>query len=140
MQWGRSSTKKLLWLWTNFTNSFTWSTGIKTQIFWVYDFLVLVIFWSISNISWIEKWARSKKVVIIKNQFFHARQPRKRIFEIHSHWCCDFTTFFPELLMAASIPGVEIFSEKSACVVFFNMAAPKSEISGLHYWKLPFGN
>ena len=57
-----------------------------------------------------QKRAGAKKVVIIKNQFFHARQLRKGIFEIHSHWCCDFTTFFPELVMAASIPGVEIFS------------------------------
>ena len=38
--------------------------------------------------------------------------------------------------MAASIPGVEIFSSKSACVVFFNMqnsnfmAAPESETFG----------
>ena len=44
---------------------------------------------------------------------------------------------FTELLMAASIPGVEIFSKKSACVVFFNMqnsnfmAAPESETFGL---------
>ena len=39
--------------------------------------------------------------------------------------------------MADSISGVEIFSKKSACVVFFNMqnsnvmAAPESEITGL---------
>ena len=38
--------------------------------------------------------------------------------------------------MAAGIPGVEIFSQKLACVVYFNMqnsnfmAAPKSETFG----------
>ncbi len=31
-----------------------------------------------------QKMAQSKKVVIIKNQFFHARQPREGIFEICS--------------------------------------------------------
>ena len=55
-----------------------------------------------------QKVAGAKKVV--KNQFFHARQPRKGIFEIHSHWCCNFITFFPELLMATSIPGLKIVS------------------------------
>ena len=28
---------------------------------------------------------RSKKIVITKNQFFHARQPRKEFFKIRSH-------------------------------------------------------
>ena len=54
--------------------------------------------------------AGAKTVVKIKNQFFHARQPGQGIFEIHLHWSCNFVTFFPEFLMAASIPGVEIFS------------------------------
>ena len=57
-----------------------------------------------------QKIAEAKKVVKTKNQFFHVRQPRKENFEIESYWCCDFMTFVPELLMAASIPGVEIFS------------------------------
>ncbi len=57
-----------------------------------------------------QKWAEAKKVVIVKNQFFHARQLRKGIFVIYSHRCFDFTTFFPELLMTAGIPEVEIFS------------------------------
>ena len=54
-----------------------------------------------------QKKAGAKKVVMIKNQFFHAHQPRKEIFEIHSLWCCNFMTTFPELLMATTIPGVE---------------------------------
>ena len=83
-----------------------------------------------------QKIARAKKVFNIKNQFIYAHQPRKGIFKIHSHQHCNFITFFPELLMAASIPGVEIFSWKSACVVFFNMqnsnfrGAPESERTG----------
>ena len=32
--------------------------------------------------SWIKKMAGAKKVVKLKNQFFHARQPRKIIFDI----------------------------------------------------------
>ena len=57
-----------------------------------------------------QKMARAKKVVILKNQFFHACQPRKGIFEIYPLLGCFLMTSFPELLMAAAIPGVEIFS------------------------------
>ena len=56
------------------------------------------------------KNGRSQKIDIIKNQFFHARQPRKGIFEIYPLLGCFLMTSFPELLMAAAIPGVEIFS------------------------------
>ena len=52
--------------------------------------------------------AGAQKVVRTKNQFFHARQQGKGIFEIRSNRSCNFVTFFLELLMAASIPGVEI--------------------------------
>ena len=45
-----------------------------------------------------------------ENQVFHARQTRKGIFEICSHWSCNFVTFFLDLLMATSIPGDEIFN------------------------------
>ena len=33
-----------------------------------------------------QKMAQSKKVAIMKTQFFHARQPREGIFEIRSFW------------------------------------------------------
>ena len=83
-------------------------------------FLVPVIFWSISNISWIEKWARSKKVVIIKNQFFHAYQPRKRIFEIHSQLGCNFITFFPRASKGRQYSRSWKFQLKiSLCSVFY---------------------
>ena len=63
VHWGGCFAKKLLRLWTNFTNSFEWSTGMKTLIFATYDFLVLVIFWSIFMISKIEKWPDPKKLL-----------------------------------------------------------------------------
>ena len=84
-----------------------------------------------------QKMAGAKKVVRIKNQFFHARQPRKGIFEIYSLLGCFFMTSFPKLLMAATIPGLEIFCWKSAWVVFFYMqnwnfgGAPESGRTGL---------
>ena len=37
--------------------------------------------------SWIKKMAGAKKVIKVKNQFFHARQPREGIFNIRSHQC-----------------------------------------------------
>ena len=57
-----------------------------------------------------QKRAGAKKVVITKNQFFHACQLRKGIFEIYSLLGCFLMTSFPELLMAAALPGAEIFS------------------------------
>ena len=55
--------------------------------------------------------AEAKKVAMMKNQFFHARQPRKGIFEIYSLLGCFLMTSFPELLMAPALPGAEILAE-----------------------------
>ena len=63
----------------------------------------------------------AKKAIKVKNHLFHACQPHKEISETSSQKPCNFITFTPGLLMATSIPGVEIFSWKSACVVFFYM-------------------
>ena len=57
---------------------------MKRVIFGTYDFLAPVIFWSIFLDLMDRKMAGSQKVVITKNQFFHARQPREGIFEIRS--------------------------------------------------------
>ena len=57
-----------------------------------------------------QKMTGDKKVKVTKNQFLYARQPRKGIFEIHSQRYCNFITFSPGLLMAASIPVVENLS------------------------------
>ena len=58
---------------------------MKRVIFGTYEFLAPVLFWPIFSDILDQKMARSKKVVIIKNQFFHARQPREGIFEICSY-------------------------------------------------------
>ncbi len=53
---------------------------MKREIFGTYDFLAPVHFWPIFVDLMDQKMTRSKKVVIIKNQFFHARQPHEVIF------------------------------------------------------------
>ena len=63
----------------------TCSTGMKRVIFGTYEFLAPVLFWPVFSDILDQKMARSKKVVIIKNQFFHARQPREGIFEIYPY-------------------------------------------------------
>ena len=123
-------------VWMDFRSSFSWLMGKNKLIFGVKNFLGSGYFLTFFSNLMDHKKGGVKKGVKTKNQFFHAHQPRKGIFEIHSHRSCNFVTFFLELLMAASIPGVEIFSWKSACVVFFNMqnlnfrGAPESERTG----------
>ena len=54
--------------------------------FWIQKIFVSDHFWSFFKcISSIEKIPGAKKVVNIKNQFLHDRQPREGIFDIHSH-------------------------------------------------------
>ena len=48
-------------------------------------FLVPALFLILFHLWWIKKMTRAKKVVNIKNQFFHARQPREGIFDVWSH-------------------------------------------------------
>ena len=86
-----NSSGKKASVWTDFRNSFMWLTGIKK---WFLTFLDLVIYWSFLKISWIKKMTRIKKVIKVKNQFFHARQPREGTFKIHSYWGLIFTTVF----------------------------------------------
>ena len=45
--------------------------------------------------------AGAKKVIIIKNQFFNARQPREEIFEIHAQWGLIFMIVCPSFDLAA---------------------------------------
>ena len=94
-------------VWMDFKNSFPWLTGMKKQIFDYSNFFGSGYFLTFFQIWWIKKWPEPKKFVLIKNLFFHARQPGKGIFEIHSHQCCNFIKFFQSFyIMAASIPGV----------------------------------
>ena len=67
----------------------------KTDFFILTTFLAPAIFQSMSSEKLGQKVAGAKKVVKIKNQFFHGVQPREGIFEIRSHWCCIFTIFGP---------------------------------------------
>ena len=55
--------------------------------------------------------AGAKKVVEIKNQFFHARQPRKEIFEIRSYWCCIFMIFGQSFKWPAVIQEIKFLIE-----------------------------
>ena len=51
-------------------------------IFGTFDVLAPALFWPIFLDLMDQKMARSKKVVIIKNQFFYARQPREGISQL----------------------------------------------------------
>ena len=99
--------------------------GHEKSDFWLYQLFLIRPFFDLWHLENWPKNDRSQKIDIIKNQFFHARQPRKGIFEIYPLLGCFLMTSFPELLMAAAIPGVEIFSWKSAWVVFFYMQNSK---------------
>ena len=52
---------------------------MKRAIFGAYDFFAPVIFWPIFLDLMDQKMTWSKNVVMIKNQFFHACQPREEI-------------------------------------------------------------
>jgi len=52
-----------------------------------------------------QKIAGAKKVVKIKNQFFHTHQPRKS-----SYWCCIFTIFGQSFKWPAVIQETDKYS------------------------------
>ena len=56
------------------------------------NFLDPVTFWSFFKISWIKKMTGSKKVINVKSQFFHARQPCEDSLEILSYTGLILTT------------------------------------------------
>ena len=83
-------TKKMRKYKTYFKNYYAWSTWHNwfldtKKIFGSDHFLTFF------QISWIKKMPGAKKVVNIKNQFLHARQPCEGIFDIFSLRCCIFT-------------------------------------------------
>ena len=68
--------------------------GWQTWYNWFLDtnfFFVLALFWSFYKYDGSKKCPKVKKIINIKNQFLHARQPREGIFVVRSHWCCIFT-------------------------------------------------
>ena len=69
----------------DFKNSFAWLTGMKKLIFNYNNFFGSGYFLTCFSDLMDQKRAGAKKVVIIKNQFFHARQLRKGILKsIHT--------------------------------------------------------
>ena len=70
----------------DFKNSFEWLTGMKKLIFHFNNVFGSGHFFDPSEQKKGQKIAGAKKVFKIKNQFFHGRQPRKGIYEIHSFW------------------------------------------------------
>ena len=60
----------------------TWLTGIIKVIFGCKKIFGSGHFLIFFHILWIKKMAGAKKVVNMKNHFFHARQPRERIFDV----------------------------------------------------------
>ena len=85
----------------DFKNFFAWLTGMKKLIFDKNNFFRSGHFLICGFLIIDHKVAGSKKVVIIKNQFCHARQPRKEIFEIHAHWSLIFMIICPSFNLAA---------------------------------------
>ena len=86
-----------------------------------------------------QKMAGAKKVVKTKNQFFHACQLRKGIFEIHSHRCCILRTcfqifywlpLFQELKFSAKNQLVQCFS---TCRIRISWLLLHLRVTGLHY-------
>ena len=103
----------------DFKNSFVWLTGMKKLIFYSNNFFGSGHFLIHQTLTKGQKSARSKNLIEMKIQFFHARQPCIEIFEIHSLLGCFFMTSFPKFVMATTITGVEFFCWKSVSVVFF---------------------
>ena len=68
----------------DFKNFFVWLTGMKRLIFDNNNFYGSGHYMVNYKETTDQKMTGSKKVVIIKNQFFNARQPREEIFEIHA--------------------------------------------------------
>ena len=65
--------------------------GLTKLIFGYKNFFCSGPFLIFLQIWWIEKMPQGKKIVNIKNQFLHARQPREGISDIRPHWCRIFT-------------------------------------------------
>ena len=63
----------------------------------------------------------SKKVVLSKNQFFHACQPREGIFEIQSYWGLIFTT--DSLNFEELFPSFETFFQNFFLLKWFQMVS-----------------
>ena len=82
------------------------------------NFLDPVIFWSFFKISWIKKMSGAKKVVKLKNQFFHACQPHKIIFDICTYLGLIFIIVLPNFEQL--FPNGEIFFQNNLAQIITN--------------------
>ena len=120
-----------------------WISKIPLRCWWAWKkwflnvttFLAPTIFWNMrsekrSKNSWSQKSCHNQKSVFscpstVQRNFWNPFTP-----------VIYFYNFFPELLIAASIPWIKNFNWKSVCEVFFNMqnwnfrVAPESETIG----------
>ena len=77
-------------MWTDIKYSFTWLTGMKKLIFYVNNFFGSGHFFDPWYLNKDQKMAGTEKIFVSKDQFCHANQPCKEIFEI----CFVFSYFF----------------------------------------------
>ena len=93
---------------------------------WKNWFFVLRLLWLLPffDPSHLNEWSKkgpSQKSYYNETSVFSCLTTTKNNFWNPYSPVLYFENFFLELLLAATIPGVEIFNWKSACVVFFNM-------------------
>ena len=87
------NSKNAMPFWKDFKNSFARLTGMKKLTFYFNNFF------DSGHFSIHEIWKKDqkmtgvKKVIIMKNYFFHTRQPHERIFKIPWHRRYIFTLF-----------------------------------------------
>ena len=123
-------------MWLDFKNSFAWLTGTKKLIFDYNNFFGSGHF--LIHQIWKNrlKNSRSQKSCCNQKSVFSCKSTTQRNFWNPFTPVMYSCNFFPVLLMATSIPGVEKFSWKSVCEVFFNelnwnfRVAPESETTG----------
>ena len=96
-------------------------------------FLDPAIFWYFFKISWIEKMTGAKKIIKVKNQFFHACQPREGIFEIRSYWGLIFTT--DSLNFEELFPSFETFFQNFFLLKWFQMVSTLTGLMPLEIWQ-----
>ena len=120
----------------DFKNSFAWLIYMKKLIFDYNNFFGSGYFLTYFFRSDGSKNGRSQKSCCNQKSVFSCQSTTQKNFWNPITLGMYFHNFFPELIMAASIPGIENFSWKSVCEVFFNMqnwnfrVAPESERTG----------
>ena len=121
-----------------FQKKFSQLSDMKKLMFHYNNFFDLGPFLTFHSNVMDQKMAGAKKVVKTKNQFFHACQLRKGIFEIHSHRCCILRTcfqifywlpLFQELKFSAKNQLVQCFS---TCRIRISWLLLHLRVTGLH--------